>query len=482
MYNIYDRLETKDKEIFTILYIGQIPQWGLDTIAYGVEWDDPSKGKNNGELNNVKYFEPKVFNAGSFIKSTNSKISHGRKSFTEVIKDNYLSVEYEEQNLKIGTKEVEEVGLDKINFNTFESLTLDHDQIYKAGDDIDQFQETFEKMKYLDLSSNLFTDVHEVFKILNIFPNLEHLDLNHNRFNQGLNDSTKFNSIVSLKLGSTFLSIQQINRLILSFPSLQTLNLLGNCFRDEDITKLETQHLSLLDFSYNQLTSIPVLNLSALNLSHNQIAEVNPQSIILYNALDLRNNKLSSWEEIDNLSTTTPNLEELRINHNPVFDNMSIDDMTMELIGRFNGLTKLNGAVLSKNEIEDAELYFISKVQSNSIKIRNQKRWNQLLSKYNKIEEVHVSPSSKPWINLQIKYLNEDVSIFSSMFLKSTSIQRFKGLISKKLQDLSILQFKIFYYINEGTSYAKQFEIENYLGTLDDYSLHDNQNIYISLT
>ncbi|KAI5949908.1 hypothetical protein KGF54_005386 [Candida jiufengensis] len=485
MYNINDRLETNDKEIFTILYIGNIPQW-KDIIAYGVEWDDSTRGKNNGDLNKVDYFTPKVPNSGSFIKSTNSKILHIRKLFTDVLQQNYIKAEYKEQNLKFGSKLVEEIGLDKINFNNFETLNLDHSLIYEAGDDVVQFKGRFENVKYLDLSSNLFTEINEIFKIIDIFTNLIHLDLNYNRFSNWLENDKKYETITTLKVGANYLSITQVNQLSNCFPNLQKLHLLANYYTNDDIKLLDVKNLKLLDLSYNHLTSIPKLNVSELNLSHNKISIIESEPILSYESLDLRNNEVSSWEDLDNLSIVSPNLKELRINHNPIFENLSIDEMTMQLIGRFNGLKKLNGAILSKDEIEDAELYFMNyilekKVQSNLFKINNNQRFNQLLTKYNKVEDIQVVSEIKPWIKLQIINSQSNLLINSLIFLKSTSILRFKGIISKQLQDLSILEFKIFYYINEGTNFAKKFEIENYLGTLNDYSLSNNQNIYISL-
>jgi tubulin-specific chaperone E len=39
----------------TVRYIGAVES--TDKIWLGVEWDDPTRGKHNGELKGVRYFE-----------------------------------------------------------------------------------------------------------------------------------------------------------------------------------------------------------------------------------------------------------------------------------------------------------------------------------------------------------------------------------------------------------------------------------------
>ena len=57
-YSLNDRVSTIDNYLGTIRYIGNLPVWGTNTVALGIEWDDPSRGKNNGDLNGIQYFTP----------------------------------------------------------------------------------------------------------------------------------------------------------------------------------------------------------------------------------------------------------------------------------------------------------------------------------------------------------------------------------------------------------------------------------------
>lgn len=55
-----------DQESCTVRFIGKIPQWSV--LAYGVEWDNIRKGKHDGILEGVQYFQCQQPGAGSFVK------------------------------------------------------------------------------------------------------------------------------------------------------------------------------------------------------------------------------------------------------------------------------------------------------------------------------------------------------------------------------------------------------------------------------
>lgn len=44
IYRENDRISTVDNDLGTIRFIGTLPVWGDKTIAYGIEWDDPTRG------------------------------------------------------------------------------------------------------------------------------------------------------------------------------------------------------------------------------------------------------------------------------------------------------------------------------------------------------------------------------------------------------------------------------------------------------
>ncbi|EGW35609.1 uncharacterized protein SPAPADRAFT_69796 [Spathaspora passalidarum NRRL Y-27907] len=483
-YSEYDRISTIDNKLATVRYIGTIPQWG-DTLALGLEWDEATRGKNNGEVNGITYFTPTVPNSVTFIKSTNKKLVHKCKSFVQIIKEKYLDAEYIEADIQFGSKTVEEFGWEKLNkfqsnLSNLTSLTLDFHLINRADYDKSIFT-NLGNLTHLELSFNLFNDITEVWKIVDLLPGLRELNLNGNRFYKF--SPTNTHNLKVLKLSSTLVTVANLNEHILpKFPKLTELYISGNNYTNEDINNLNLPaQLEVLDVSYNQLTIFPKVNISSLNLSHNNISDYSNVSQLNITSLDLRNNQIMSYSFIDWLSEAAPNLQILRINHNPLFQD--IDIMTTQLIARFycqdyhaiphTKLYKLNGSLLTNDEIENSELYFISKVQMGEYQIdKRAKKWLYLLDKYKpKPTTINIQPD---WISLTINIPNKDP--VQRLFLLNNSILRIKGIISKLyLDNMSILQFKLYYYIDTS---IKQ-ELKDYLSILDTYSLSPSQNIYI---
>ncbi|KAI5962849.1 hypothetical protein CANMA_003624 [Candida margitis] len=553
-YKLYDRVSTTDNHTATIKYVGHIPQWGPQILAYGLEWDDSNRGKNNGILKGVQYFTPTIANSASFIKSTNKNLNCDRKSFVQVIHQQYLDVsEHKAREIKFGNKVVEELGWQQLNqyqsrLQNLYSLSLDHQLIYCVANDMvgdvvgnvdDDVFLGLQNLTNLDLSGNLFTQMADIWSIVSRLPNLKVLNINGNRFasyeivhgkeyQAGRQDLIQSN-LHRLKMASTMIPIPQLNSILAHFPHLQELIISGNNYTNEDINLLHlvnNRKLSVLDLSYNNLATIPTglpSSIQTLNVSHCQIKSVSntTEPIDMIKSLDVRYNKLSTWLDIDNLSQVFPHLVDLRINHNPILDSLSIDEMTCQLIGRFecamtttmdNKSIMLNGSNLTASEIENGELYFISKVQSGQYEVNNSMRWNNLLHKYDKTdtdkkELVSSSTQPKRWINLKLKiccnkvkdekaigqqqeegsntanFHSQSTMLSNHKFLKTTSILKFKGLISRLyLSNLSILQFTIYYFINEDSNFATRYTLdENWLSCLNDYSLNDNQNIYIDI-
>ncbi|KAL6450223.1 PAC2 Protein PAC2 [Candida maltosa Xu316] len=494
-YAINDRISTTDNHLGTVKFVGTLPAWGESTLAYGIEWDDPKRGKNNGDVAGVQYFVPTIPGSGSFVKSSNRMLNNARKSFVDVIQEKYLDSEYVEQNIKFGSKIVEELGWEKLNtfqadLKNLKSLTLDHCLIATAfSNEGGQIFTNLSNLTNLELSSNLFTDLNEVPKIVDQLPSLVSLNINGNRFNEFSNNQIEHANIKSLKVSGTMMSLSMLDKLLKKFPNLEELYISGNNYYVNDIEKFTfPPKITVLDLSYNQLTSIPsnVHSMVALNVSHNNLSSgITDKVFSNIITLDMRANKLSSWNEIDSLSRSFPNLKDLKINHNPLFESISIDDMTAQLIGRFdcskNHLRKLNGSFLTEDEITNGELYFISKVQQGVFEINNDARWSELLAKYGKQEttETYSSMECRDWIDLVI--LTPDSKKIPKKFSKKTSILQFKGVISQVLDNVSILDFKAYYYTHEYSTFAEKNELEDFLSTLDSYSLTDNQNIYIDI-
>lgn len=493
MFAVQDRISVLG-HLGTVRYVGHLPVWGPSILAYGVEWDDPLRGKNNGEVGGVRYFTPTVAGAGSFIKATSDKIDQPRL-LMEAVVERYAGSANETvlgESITFGTKTVEKLGFSKLNaissdYTRLPTLMLDKQAIGSAG-----ALPVLENVTYLDLSFNLLTSWEEVGKILQRVPNLQSLNLNGN-YIVGFADIAFPERLTELTLASTNCPIVTLAKLDLS--RIQTLSIASNSIAAEEVTAW-TPWLLLrkLDLSFNNLAEIPtsLRLLQQLILPNNCIDSIPEVTFPEVQVLDLRYNKFLSWSEIDKIPLRFPNLTDLRISDCPLFDDLTTDDQLFNLVGRIpciasnakgSGTRKLNGSPLTEDEIRNAELYFISMVRRQQVPIFNKQRWAALLEKHN-ISESQSQPKAvdSDKITLLIRYSElPDKELFSRVFLVSNSVLRLKGIISRRI-GVSVLDFSIFYYLHDDSqsfNATKQFLLDD-IAKLQNLTLSEHQKIFIA--
>ncbi|KAM9936769.1 hypothetical protein OXX80_003688 [Metschnikowia pulcherrima] len=516
MFSVSDRISVQNA-LGTVRFVGHVHVWGSQTLAYGIEWDDPARGKNSGDLDGISYFTTLTAGAGSFLKAASTKISKPC-SFFEAVSQRYASESNADalsEKVVFGSKTVENYGFQKLNeisndIAHLEVIMLDHQCIRIAGDPdemkFNEFSNNFESnhmfgAETLDLSSNLITKWSEVEKIMHYFPKLKSINLNGNRLLDDTSESTSGcifafpESVISVSLSATFIPAQNLSCLF--FPNVTRLELSENNYEDCSLNNWQVpKKVAELDLSYNKFSSIPLcLNkhtLTSLILADNQIASVRQLPVFEHiKKLDLRRNAIASFDEIDEIARKFPNLNELRINDCPVFENLTSEEMTMHLIGRLfcepwaakstpNFINKLNGTFLSHSEITNAELYFISKVKSGHFSISNTERWKQLVMKYDIHESVRTQISSDDRkIVLSIrKASNPDHELFSRVFLQRNSVLRLKGVVSKHIAKY-ILDFSIYYYVNDDQAYGTRQILSDDIASLQSLGLSQNHRIYV---
>lgn len=194
-------------------------------------------------MDGIEYFTPTVANSASFIKSTNRSINHDRKSFIQLIREQYVDVVgYEAKGITFGGKVVEELGWQQLNerqsqLRNLTSLSLDHLLIYCMAheSDGDHMEDVFSglcNLTNLDLSSNLFNRMGDIWQIVSRLPNLKILNINGNRFApdeliQRLDQSFSHTNLQVLKMASTLIPIHRVNSITSRLPNLQELILSG---------------------------------------------------------------------------------------------------------------------------------------------------------------------------------------------------------------------------------------------------------------
>ncbi|KAH8731181.1 tubulin-specific chaperone E [Phaeosphaeriaceae sp. PMI808] len=413
-----------DGHICTVRYYGEVQ--GTRGTWLGVEWDQPTRGKHDGEHKGTKYFEclhPSPTSA-SFIRP--ARIPDPPRTFPEAVKSKYasetLSPDYEDpdvnivfvvkpkdpllrlnQPIRFSGKVAEEVGFDKIRkqlaqLEELRIVILDGLRMWrpdvrglgwlegKGGSDV---KETCPKAIELDMSRNLFEEWREVVSICEQLEKVSNLRVDGNRFRDtSLTDEEKerclsiFANINTLKLEENLLPWEDIARITHMFPNLSIFGAASNLYTTLTPHTLNTTitELSLEDNLISSLTAIESLttlpNLKKLILKENKISEINNpgSSLPVFSStlveVDLSFNEVATWNFIENLAKTFPGLTSLRVSQNPLYESLqapdgrtlTADDGYMLTLARLGNITTLNYSPINPKERLNAESYYLSMI------------------------------------------------------------------------------------------------------------------------
>ncbi|ORX78610.1 RNI-like protein, partial [Anaeromyces robustus] len=374
-----------DGNLGIVLYEG--PVTNSNIIWLGIQWDDPSRGKHNGEYKGVKYFTPTIENSASFIKKNSPSLQVGQ-SFQEALIKKYIIKEEKDKNAEpvVWGKVVETVGFEKIDkkqshLNELIEVGLDFQNIEKAFTDNDtkgKIKEICPNIEELNLSNNLFTHWDDVFDILNELEQLSVLFLNKNKINPNSltsitrNNNAKFNSIKTLSLNKSIDEWEIVKNLEPYFPNLENISLGFNNFTNllPILQPNQFSALKSINLESNALASWTVIentlgklpSLETLKMDYNKIKSIQYTlgTFEKLETLNLNNNEIDNWETIIELDKF-PSLQKLRLSRNPLGDSVEpAANYRIFVIGRISKLIQFNGSSISKSDRYDCERYYIN--------------------------------------------------------------------------------------------------------------------------
>ncbi|ORX51387.1 outer arm dynein light chain 1 [Piromyces finnis] len=374
-----------DNNLGIVLYEG--PVTNSKVIWLGIQWDDPSRGKHNGEYKGVKYFTPTVENSGSFVKKDSPLLMVGQ-SFQEALIKKYIIKEEKDKNAEpiVWGKVVETVGFEKIdkkqsNLNELIEVGLDLQNIEKAfaeNESKGKIKNICPSIEELNLSENLFTHWDDVFDILDELEHLNVLFLNKNKIdptslnNIIRNKNAKFESIKTLSLNKSIEEWKTVCNLEPYFINLENISLgfnnLSSLSPSLQLNQFST--LQSINFEYNKFDSWKVIedtlgklpSLETLKIDYNKIKSIqySPGTFKKLDTLNLNNNLIDNWETILELDKF-PSLQKLRLSRNPIGDKVEpASNFRIFVIGQISKLTQFNGSSISKSDRFDCERYYIN--------------------------------------------------------------------------------------------------------------------------
>ncbi|KAL0091755.1 hypothetical protein J3Q64DRAFT_1725187 [Phycomyces blakesleeanus] len=418
-----DRIQVK-LDRATIRYIGTVAKSSGEWL--GVEWDDPARGKHDGSHGGIRYFECSSPTAGSFIRYHPEKVITGT-TFMEAMKDKYLdpttgkgAYVHEEDVGFIylgGNKsiEVETVGFDKIQrtqseFNNLTVVGLAELCISAAGEpgDINKYKLAIEDV---DLSRNLIKDWDTIADIISQLSELRLLRLNNSRLAPLPTDihslyrgsQSPFANLTTLGLNNSGISWEDILRLEPLIASIEDLQVGNNKITSlsgkENTQKPIFQKLKWLNLELNELedwdeviTNLGNLpSLEILFLNENKFSNIKPCSSEQFMKLDflrIDSNLMNNWESVNSLNSFH-SLTRLRCNRNPIFNDMDVEDVFFQVVGRVGGLAMINGNTMTGREKSDMERFYLKNC------VKDGKTHDEIAAihpRYKELCEIHGEP------------------------------------------------------------------------------------------
>ncbi|KAM3071336.1 hypothetical protein ACMFMG_008928 [Clarireedia jacksonii] len=400
-------------QLCTIRYIGEVQGTAKEWL--GVEWDNPSRGKHDGQgLFKCVSQSP---TAASFIRPTRK--ADPAQSFVEAVRQKYVvqnttsspapySVAAGRQ-IVISGKVAEEIGFEKIRqqqaqVDELRVVLVDGLCINKAETGLSKVKDVCPKIVELDLSRNLFEGMEQIGVICTQLENLKSLRLNGNRLNidsvelQVCQQQQAFTKVRSLELDDMLIDWIDLCRLLEGFRFITTLMASSNCFRTLR-WPVNHSNLTSLTLEYNQFETLAdisplseLLSLESLLLKGNKISLIEPvtgsgkekipaedngirdttpvfDTNLRY--VDLSYNEINDWNFVDTLAYVFPGMISLRLSHNPLYQKPTADGEVqsadaeegfMITLARLANLKTLNFSNITAAERTNAELFYLSRI------------------------------------------------------------------------------------------------------------------------
>ena len=402
-----------DNALCTVRFHGTLERTKGDWL--GVEWDDTSRGKHNGQHQGEQIFEclsPSA-HAASFIRPTRKHDSN--RTILQAIEHKYASssatngtaLPGTQSLIEISGKTVEEVGFEKIQtqISRLSDLKvalvdeLNVTAVAREKDDLQDAQaqlgEICPNISELDIGWNAIETWQDVADICTPFRKLRTLKASGLRlrgFEAAMLSDTisPFSSVTELHLNECLLTPDQILKLLSCsgkalFPSLKTLWLSqNNLISFQTNSELRFESVTSLVMENNKFDTLdPLLavfdhfpNATHLSLQGNQITSIGTSlsgsTFSTLQSLNIAGNSISNFSFTDTLPTLFPNLTSLRISKNPLYDQPSTattetsttttsTDSTYYLtLARIPSLKTLNYTTITTRDREEGEIYYLS--------------------------------------------------------------------------------------------------------------------------
>ncbi|CAJ0575004.1 unnamed protein product, partial [Mesorhabditis spiculigera] len=304
-----------------------------------------------------------------------------------------------------------------------EMIVLNHMQIRDVGD-TERLDEYMRSVRDLDLAWNDINEWEELSKLFSRLPVLSNLNLSFNPLNKMVDVTPpKMERLSTLILNGTNLPVSSIQAIVSACPSLRELHLSHNEFNIDDpstseqpvsetVTTIHLNHCGLRDWEHVMRLLSLFPNKRTVYLSENPITRIHtgsshldPATHCTLTAITLSKTEIDDWESIDHLEHF-PSLQEVRLTCTPVLEKFSDEERVHMITARLEKLKVLNGSIITDEQRETSERFFIRYFQDRDDKPPHYQR---LLEKHGNIEKL-VKVDLTPQLKVRLKLVCEETN------------------------------------------------------------------------
>ncbi|CAM9824783.1 unnamed protein product [Lampetra fluviatilis] len=523
--DVLGRRVLSDGECGRVRFVGEVPP--TQGLWFGVEWDNPERGKHDGSHGGVRYFHCQHPTGGSFIRPKKADLG---VPFLSAVRDKYAQLEDDtgelpqEYTSSAGSTSqkipMQIVGMKKIFqkqscLETLKIVALSGLGVNSPGP-AEAIREACPNIRDLDISRSLLPSWQEVALITGQLCNLSILILSKNRLDipeTPRSLSPCFSNLTVLVLNSCSLTWSQVLVCAEMWPNVEHLELLKN-----NITTLEKpvgvlQTLRSLNLEGNSLEGNEQINhiamlpsLESLRLNDCGLTSVHFDDVKCgcqtsmfpkLKFLSLDNNKVSEWSSMNELDKLQ-SLEVVNLSLE-YFETPEINPNTVWqiIIAKIARLRVLNHSKVCSNERSGAERDYLKRYglawleaggrQNGELAIASTEftaahpRYMSIVHKHGAPEdselkeEVFTLKSKLVAINITCPDLADHKTVEKKL-PNSMTVQNLKGMLCRLLKvQASDLVLTYTSHKMEG----QEFELDNDLRPLRFYSIEDGDNLVV---
>lgn len=387
-----DRVESVDGARAFARWTGEVE--GRAGTWIGVEWDDETRGKHDGVVDGKRLFTcarksacdggartaslvrpHKIASSRTFAQAFRARYARGLDDGEEAANDMYIRTERGHKMRVELCETVEEANVNEEAIRSrLKSMTrvyVDHARVSTMGER-GEASAWAGPLRILGLAGSLFNSWEGVMRIAEEFPSLEALDLSGIRLpSWSAAGTSTFPKLRVLVLNDANVTWSDVRAISSQVPELEELYIHGNrlsCFSVGEREPTAFRKLRTLSIDGNVVSDWDAMEalgrqlpwLESLYVSQNLLTEIRPTSAFpSLKTLLVGDNKIRDWSSVDALNSF-PLLQEVRLTGNPVAEAVEMS-VRYEIIARVQGLTLLNGSVVSASERKDCEIRYLRK-------------------------------------------------------------------------------------------------------------------------